>query len=297
MRGLDLESARLFLVAHEEGSLTKAAEKSHLALPAVTKRIQELERLFGVVLFDRHARGVTATPAGEELAVHLQSVMHRLNMASQAMKEFAAGQRGMVRIVATQSAIAGGLADKVAAYSAIHRDIIVDLREINGWSIVPEIEGGRADLGLTLSVFEPPIGMSSVPFREVRLVAMVPGGHPLARMRRATFDELLQFDHVTLGPQSALCAFLVQLAADRRQTFRYRGVQSFDVMRSMIGANLGIGIMSEVMAKPFARKLGAVCLAIDEDWAERQIRVWYREDLITSAARAFKQFITPARGA
>lgn len=297
MRGLDLESARLFLVAHEEGSLTKAAEKSHLALPAVTKRIQELERLFGVVLFDRHARGVTATPAGEELAVHLQSVMHRLNMASQAMKEFAAGQRGMVRIVATQSAIAGGLADKVAAYSAIHRDIIVDLREINGWSIVPEIEGGRADLGLTLSVFDPPIGMSSVPFREVRLVAMVPGGHPLARMRRATFDELLQFDHVTLGPQSALCAFLVQLAADRRQTFRYRGVQSFDVMRSMIGANLGIGIMSEVMAKPFARKLGAVCLAIDEDWAERQIRVWYREDLITSAARAFKQFITPARGA
>jgi len=295
MRGLDLESARLFLIAHQEGSLTRAAEKSHLALPAVTKRIQDLEHLFGVALFERHARGVTATPAGEELAVHLQYVTHRLNMASQAMKEYAAGSRGQVRIVATQSAIVGGLADIVARYSAGHRDITIDLKEVNGWSIVPEIENGRADLGLTISVFDPPIGMSSVPFQDVKLVAMVPGDHPLARQRRANFEEMLQFEHVTLGPQSALCAFLVQQAAERRQVFRYRAVQSFDVMRSMIAANLGIGIMSDLMAKPYARKLGTVCLPIEEEWADRQVKVWFREDLMTSAARTFKDVLANAK--
>lgn len=295
MRGLDLESARLFLIAHEEGSLTRAAEKSHLALPAVTKRMQDLERLFGVTLFERHARGVTATPAGEELAVHIRSVMHRLNIASQAMKEFAAGKRGKVRIVATQSAIVGGLADIVAKYSVAFRDVTVDLRELNGWSILPEIENGRADLGLTLSVFDPPVGMSSDLFQDVKLVAVVPAGHPLARMRRANFDEMLEFEHVTLGPQSALCAFLVQQAAERRKTFRYRAVQSFDVMRSMIAANLGIGIMSELMAKPYAKKLGAVCIPIEEDWADRQIRIWYREDLMTSAARSFKEALLSAK--
>jgi DNA-binding transcriptional LysR family regulator len=295
MRGLDLESARLFLVAHQEGSLTRAAEKSHLALPAVTKRIQDLEHVFGVTLFDRHARGVTATPAGEELAVHFQYVLHRLNMASQAMKEFAAGNRGQVRIVATQSAIVGGLADIVAKYSAAFRDIAIDLREVNGWSIVPEIENGRADLGLTISVFDAPVGMSSVSFQDVKLVAMVPADHPLARQRRANFDEMLRFEHVTLGPQSALCSFLVQQAADRRQTFRYRAVQSFDVMRSMIAANLGIGIMSDLMAKPFARKLGTVCLPIEEEWADRQIKVWFREDLMTSAARTFKDILAASK--
>lgn len=296
MRGLDLESARLFLIAHQEGSLTRAAEKSNLALPAVTKRMQDLERLFGVALFERHARGVTATPAGEELAVHIQSVMHRLNIASQAMKEFAAGKRGKVRIVATQSAIVGGLADIVAKYSVAFRDVTVDLRELNGWSILPEIEHGRADLGLTLSVFDPPVGMSSDLFQDVKLVAVVPVGHPLARMRRANFDEMLEFEHVTLGPQSALCAFLVQQAAERRKTFRYRAVQSFDVMRSMIAANLGIGIMSELMARPYAKKLGAVCIPIEEDWADRQIRIWYREDLMTSAARSFKEALLAVKG-
>lgn len=295
MRGLDLESARLFLIAHQEGSLTRAAEKSHIALPAVTKRIQDLEHLFGVTLFERHARRVTATPAGEELAVHIQSVMHRLNIASQAMKEFAAGERGQVRIIATQSAIVGGLADIVARYSATYRDVTVDLKEVNGWSIVPEIESGRADLGLTISVFDAPIGMSSDSFQDVKLVAMVPADHPLARQRRANFEEMLQFDHVTLGPQSALCAFLVQQAAERRQTLRYRAVQSFDVMRSMIAANLGIGIMSELMAKPYAKKLGTVCLPIEEDWADRQIKIWYREDLMTSAARSFKDVILASK--
>lgn len=295
MRGLDLESARLFLLAHQEGSLTRAADKSHLALPAVTKRIQDLEHLFGVTLFERHSRGVTATPAGEELAVHIQSVFHRLNIASQAMKEFAAGKRGQVRIISTQSAIIGGLADIVARYSAANRDVIIDLREVNGWSIVPEIENGRADLGLTISVFEVPIGMSSDILQDVKLVAMVPSDHPLARQRAVNFEEMLPFEHVTLGPQSALCAFLVQQAAERRKTFRYRTVQSFDVMRSMIAAKLGIGIMSELMAKPYAKKLGAVCLPIEEDWAERQIKIWYREDLMTSAARTFKDAILASK--
>jgi DNA-binding transcriptional LysR family regulator len=137
--------------------------------------------------------------------------------------------------------------------------------------------------------------MSSDLFQDVKLVAVVPMGHPLARMRRANFDEMLEFEHVTLGPQSALCAFLVQQAAERRKTFRYRAVQSFDVMRSMIAANLGIGIMSELMAKPHAKKLGAVCLPIEEDWADRQIRVWYREDLMTSAARSFKEALLSAK--
>ena len=295
MRGLDLESLRLFLIAHQEGSLTRAAEKAHLALPAVTKRIQDLEQLLGVALFDRHARGVTATPAGEELAGHVQYVMHRLNVATQSMKEFAAGRRGQVRIVSTQSAIIGGLADLVAKYSKTFRDVTVDLKEVNGWSIIPEIENGRADLGFSISVFDAPVGMSSVSFQDVKLVAMVPAGHPLARMRRTNFEEMLQFDHVTLGPQSALCAFLVQQAAERRQTFRYRAVQSYDVMRSMIAANLGIGIMSELLAKPFAKRLGTVCIPIEEEWADRQIKIWYREDLMTSAARSFKDAILASK--
>ncbi|MDL2398940.1 LysR family transcriptional regulator [Rhizobium mayense] len=291
MRSIDLESARLFLIAYEEGSLTRAAEKTNYAVSAVTKRIQDLEHRFGVTLFERHARGVVATPAGDELAGHMRHITHRLAVADQAMKEFANGTRGQIRVVATQSSIAGGLAELVSKYRVAKPDIKIDLIEVNGWSVISEITAGRADLGLTLSVVDVPIGFSVQAFKPVRLVAMVPEDHPLARQRRVNFDEMLEFEHVTLGPKSTLCALCVQQAADRGRVFRYHSVKSFDAMRSMISARLGIGILSSLMAEPYAETLRTVCLPIEEPWADRDIQVLYREDGLSTSAKKFKEFM------
>jgi DNA-binding transcriptional LysR family regulator len=292
MRSIDLESARLFLIAYEEGSLTRAAEKTNYAVSAVTKRIQDLEHRFGVSLFERHARGVVATPAGDEFAGHMRHITHRLTVVDQAMKEFANGTRGQVRIVATQSSIAAGLAELISNYRKAKPEVKIDLVEVSGWSVVSELAAGRADLGLTLSLVDIPIGFSAISFRPARLVAMVPEDHPLARQRRVNFDEMLEFEHVTLGPKSTLCSFCVQQAADRGRVFRYLTVRSFDAMRSMISARLGIGILSSLMAEPFAETLKAVCLPIEEPWANRDIQILFREDDLTTPAKMFKDFMT-----
>jgi DNA-binding transcriptional LysR family regulator len=295
LRGLDLESARLFLIAHEEGSLTRAAERSNMAVSAVTKRIQDLEHMFKIALFERHARGVTPTPAGNELAIHIRHVMHRLNVAAQVMKGFSEGTRGQVRVAATQSAIVGGLAENISGFVKRHPEIAVDLHEIHGWQLVSEIESGRADLGLSVSVFDPPPGMLKSTYRTVSLVAAVPKSHALANRRSVTFEDMLDFDHVTLGPKSALCSFFVHQAADLGREFRYRSVGSFDVMRSMIAAGLGIGILTEIMVLPHAESLGLVCLPIEETWAPRDIHVWYREDMMTASIRLFMDQLVASR--
>src|SRR5437588_12765470 len=64
-----LRHLRYFVTVGEEGQLTRAANRLHVAQPALSQAIAQLESQFGVELLERHARGVSLTPAGEAFFV------------------------------------------------------------------------------------------------------------------------------------------------------------------------------------------------------------------------------------
>lgn len=291
IRGLSFESIRLFLIAYEEGNLTRAAERSNIALSAITKRMQNLEHLLQTPLFERHARGISATPAGDEFAYHVRDILNRLNFARQAIGEFASGIRGRIRISATPSAIVGGLADSIVQFSREHPEIEIDLKESSSWSIIPDIESGRSDLGLNMSVFDIPTGMTALTYRQVDLVAAVAEGHPLASLPSVTFADLLEYEHISLGERSTLRSYCIKQAQEIGREFRYRTVSSFDVLRSMISAGFGIGIIPEMMARSLHGKTRIVSIPVSESWARRYVRILCREDMLVPASRLFRDYL------
>src|SRR3954454_8501092 len=76
-----------FVTVVEEGQITRAASRLHIAQPALSHAIAQLESELGVPLLDRHARGVTLTLAGERfygkarLAVEADTDAHQTAQA------------------------------------------------------------------------------------------------------------------------------------------------------------------------------------------------------------------------
>jgi len=86
---IDLNLLRTFLAVHRTGSFTAAARQLTLSQPTVTAQIRTLERRLGRELFERRARGVTALPFADQLALQLAVPLDQLATVSGKAQELA----------------------------------------------------------------------------------------------------------------------------------------------------------------------------------------------------------------
>ena len=80
---MDIELIKTFLEVKDSRHFGKAAENLYLTQAAVSTRIRQLERYFGVTLFQRARNNIQLTLAGERLIPHAEAMLNTLRMAKQ----------------------------------------------------------------------------------------------------------------------------------------------------------------------------------------------------------------------
>lgn len=272
----DLASLSLFLHAVESRSLSKAAQRSHLALAAASRRIAHLEKMLGVSLLERSSRGVKPTLAGTALAVHARQILQNVGRLNAELAEYASGIKGRIRLHANTSALTQFLPTQLASFAAKFPDIRLELEEQRSLAIVQSIAQGAADIGI--SVKGPPTeGLETFSYRRDELVALLPKSHPV-RVRSIAFERLLDYDFACLESSTSISQALIAAATAANRPLRLRvQVWSFEAMCGMVQAGLGIGILPNIAARTFGRPLGLRVVALSDAWARREHLICVRD--------------------
>jgi DNA-binding transcriptional LysR family regulator len=82
----------------ELGSLLRAAERLHIAQPALSRQMRLLEKELGIVIFDRHGRGMLLTESGQEVLRHAYRVLSELEEIRSVAPDGDTGLRGHLSI-------------------------------------------------------------------------------------------------------------------------------------------------------------------------------------------------------
>src|ERR1700748_251860 len=141
----DLVDLLLFIAVADSRSITRGADRAHLALASASARIKGLEQAFGVALFKRGRRGVELTSAGESLLDHARIIMRELAAMRGALGAYATGARASVHMLANTSGLSEHLPKALAAFLREYPDIDVDVEERESTDIATAIASGAAD--------------------------------------------------------------------------------------------------------------------------------------------------------
>ncbi|WP_157263957.1 LysR substrate-binding domain-containing protein [Azohydromonas aeria] len=293
----DLTSLDLFVAVAECGNLTRAAERKHLAVSAVSKRIVELEALAGTPLLVRQPRGVRLTPAGQSLLHHARQMLQLVQRMDEELGRYAGGLKGHVRLHAVASALTQFLPAELESFLTRYPDVQVSLEERTGKAIARAVADGSADLGLVAS----PValaGLAALPYRSDRLMLGVPKGHPLARRKAVRFEEALKYPFVGPHAESSLSMLMQQGAQACGGTLQQRvQASSFEAMCRLAETRLGITLLpAGVLAAPVAAgRLRAV--ELQEHWAAREMSIVVRDlDELSHITRALIDHLQQAAG-
>ena len=295
----DLTDLRLFVAMAEERNLTRGAARAFLAPSSASHRLRRLEDALQTPLFDRQPRGLEPTRAGEALLRHARQVFACIEQMHAELSPYASGIRGQVSLWANTHATHSYLPDDLAGFLKRHPQVSVSLEERTSTEIAMAVAHGEIDVGVLADAGAQGAGVVLWPYRQDRLVLIVPQGHALAQRARVAFAEVLDQAFVMLHSGSAIHTFTMNAAAALGRHLDVRiQVRSFEAVCRMVGAGVGIGLVPRSAVPRAGLSEPPVVVALDEAWAQRDLQVCVRQGVeLSGFASALVQHLRASSGA
>jgi len=145
---MELRQLRYFVAIVDHGSLSRAARVLHIAQPALTQQIRQLEEELEAQLLHRSAQGVIATDAGKTFYEHAQAILKQVIDAKSAVAQSNDKPSGTVALGIPQS-VSGALAlPLLTAIRATYPEITLLLTEELTGNLIVQLKSGRINLAV-----------------------------------------------------------------------------------------------------------------------------------------------------
>lgn len=184
---MTIRHLKIFVAVCEEGSMTKAGQKLFMAQPTVSLAISELEKHYGIKLFDRLSKRLYLTDAGRKLLPYAQHIVLMFNEMEAGAQDL--NNSGTLRIGASVTIGNRLIPSLLKAFRMNRPNVAVKIRVDNSKKIEQAVLDNGIDLGLIEGV---PHSTQFVnePFLDDELVLLFARGHRWESQALVTPDQL-----------------------------------------------------------------------------------------------------------
>lgn len=146
---MELRHLRYFVAITEHGSISQAARAVHIAQPALTKQMRDLEEELGVVLLERRSRGIDLTPAGRQFLADAVRILDEAAAAKERAVRVNNGQMGSLSVAITVlHALLPIFSQILRAFRLSQPGVSISLRQMLSGPQIEGIRSGKLDAGL-----------------------------------------------------------------------------------------------------------------------------------------------------
>ena len=245
---MNLRQIETFYWAAKLGSFSAAAERMNATQSTVSMRIQEIERDFGVDLFDRVQRAARLTPKGRELLGYAEEIL-RISAEMRMRVADESATQGVVRIGVVEMISLTWLPRLVKSVHERYPKIALELDEALTQELVSRLDQGTLDLILTpgraAGYNTSPVSLGTVQFSWM--------ASPCFELPKKTLKprDLQNFPIIGLSQESYHYKSIEDwFHADNAKFRRIDTCKSLGVAASLAAAGLGITLLPEKLYAP-----------------------------------------------
>lgn len=246
---MKLRQFQQFVTIAELGSYRRAAETLFIAQPALSVSMQKLEHEMGAQLFERSARGVVLTVAGEALLEDARRVLFHADQASRSVQLVARGESGGLRLGFVGSATYSLLPRSIPPFRERYPDIEISLLEDRTVALLGMLSANTIDAALLRGPVVADKNLDSWVVERDDLVLAVNHAHALADRRRVALSACAADPFVMYSPSEVPGLNSVVLGLCTKAGFapivRQEAVQ-VQTLISLVASGLGVALVPGV---------------------------------------------------
>ncbi|WP_300057441.1 LysR substrate-binding domain-containing protein [uncultured Roseobacter sp.] len=244
---LETRQIEHFLAVAETGSFRKAAASLNIGQSAVSRRIQRLEELLGVSLFERRPNGARLTQAGACFASRSRAILDDVDAAMENARTAATGGNGNLRIGLIASVSKGAMREVLQAFLTDHPSVDVTFVATNRSELLTHLSRRRIDAFYAAGEPTEELGDGVILTRE-RVFLAVPADGVLAEEHRLSWNDVLDERFVVPArePGPEIHDYIIRRvsglghAADvRRHRLGREGIMT------IVGLGLGVSLVAD----------------------------------------------------
>jgi DNA-binding transcriptional LysR family regulator len=186
---MELRHLRYFVAVAEELNFSRAAQRLHIAQPALSNQIKALENELGVQLLERTRRIVRLTDAGKTLLSDARPLLADAQTAELHARGAQKGETGTIHIGYVLTTANTQLASIIKAFRESYPGVMPDLAQLATGAQIVGLKNRQLDVGFV----RPPVNaheLETEVLGEEKMVLAVASSDPLAKKRRLSWQDL-----------------------------------------------------------------------------------------------------------